>query len=97
MEVKKMNNMKLLSNNKTHKNKYIEIIKNYITENRYDNVKSKLSNLELDESILNDLFYKDVIQDFIDDYGNEISEKKLEECKKILYKINIKKYLYNII
>ena len=93
MEVKKVNNINLLSNNKTPKNKYIAIIKNYITENRYDNVKSKLSNSELDEAIFNELFYKDVIQDFMDDYGNEISEKELEECKKILHKINIKIFI----
>ena len=72
------------------KNNYISIIKKYITENRYNNVKSKISSLDINVN-LNELFYQDVLQDFIEDYSSIISEKELEECKNILYKINIKK------
>uniref|UniRef100_A0A6C0H5K2 RNA ligase domain-containing protein n=1 Tax=viral metagenome TaxID=1070528 RepID=A0A6C0H5K2_9ZZZZ len=61
------------------KNRYISIILNYVCENRFNNVKTKLVN----EKEIYDALYEDLMVDFLED-NSEISENELNECKKIV-------------
>jgi Rnl2 family RNA ligase len=64
------------------KNKYISIIINYVSENRFNNVKTKLSD-DYEKEELYDALYEDLMVDFLDD-NPEIIEEELNECKKIV-------------
>lgn len=59
---------------------YADMLKRYLTDMRYDNVKSKLTDDEQDK--LKDMLFNDVLTDFTID--NTIDEKTLELCKKQL-------------
>lgn len=62
------------------KENYADVLKRYLTDMRYENVKSKLSDSEQDK--LKDMLYDDVYVDFKAD--NKIDDKTDELCKKQL-------------
>lgn len=66
---------------KSEKPKYIDILRTYVTQMRFDNVNSKLADNEKNK--LHEMFYNDVMVDFTRDVDN-INEKDLELCKKQL-------------
>jgi Rnl2 family RNA ligase len=59
---------------------YFNILKQYLTEMRYDNVKSKLSDDE--QNKLKEMLFDDVLVDFIAD--NTVDDSIIEVCKKLL-------------
>ena len=63
-----------------NKPNYANMLKRYLTDMRYDNVKSKLTDDEQDK--LKDMLFNDVMTDFTVD--NIIDENTLELCKKQL-------------
>jgi Rnl2 family RNA ligase len=65
---------------KSTKPNYAEILKRYLTDMRYDNVKSKLTDDEQDK--LKDKLYDDVLVDFLAD--NTVDSQSVELCKKQL-------------
>jgi Rnl2 family RNA ligase len=65
---------------KSTKPNYADILKRYLTDMRYDNVKSKLTDDEQDK--LKDKLYDDVLVDFLAD--NAVDAQSIELCKKQL-------------
>lgn len=60
---------------------YVDMLRRYLTINRYDNVISKLGDNE--KSKINEMLYKDVLTDFKTDVG-EIDEASMKICEKQL-------------
>lgn len=76
---------------KVKKISYVDILKKYINEMRYENVSSKLMDDEKDK--LETMLYNDALKDFIKDNEEvKTNEKELELCKRQLLGI-VKKFL----
>jgi Rnl2 family RNA ligase len=84
-------NPKNVTDIKTKKISHVEIISTYINFNRYQNVRSKLTDDEL--SKINDIYLADVMTDFLMDYPDIRTDTKQQQiCKNICIQL-IKKLM----